>query len=229
MTIKKATFLLICSLIGGGISSALHAQESILPDFNYAYLEKLVAIAKQNYPRAKGFEHRIAIAKANVNAQRASWLDPFSFSYFGRSNDRSVNIIDPALLTGYQYGLSINPGSLLQKPFVIRQAKEQVKVAMVDQQEYALTLEAEVKTRYIAYLQAASDLKLQSRIAMDAESVFSSMRYKYEKGEITFFDYTTASQSRNTAVQAKIMAEGRILTTKISLEELLVMKLEEVK
>ncbi len=227
MTLKNRIIgLSITCLLSTG---SVLAQDSMLPDFNYVYLEKLVAVAKENYPRSKNFDTRIKIAKLAVNSSKASWLEPFSFSYFGRSNDGAIDIVNPALLTGYQLGLSVNPGSLLQKPFAVKTAKEQVKIAENDKLEYALTLETEVKTRYIAYVQAVNDLKLQSKITLDGEAIYNSMRYKYEKGEITFLEYNTASQGRNTAIQAKLIAEGRVLATKISLEELTVLKLESIK
>src|SRR4051812_44999947 len=95
------------------------AQESILSDVSYLYLEKLVATAKENYPRVKSLNSQVAIAKSNVSAAKISWLDPFSFQYVARSNESNTNVVNITtadVLTGYQFGVSFNPGSLFSKP-----------------------------------------------------------------------------------------------------------------
>lgn len=223
---KSAVFILFNVLILTNISLA---QETMMNDFSYLYLEKLVAVAKENYPRAKAFNNRINIAKSNISAQTLSWLEPFSFSYYFRENNNAIDIVNPALLTGYQFGVSFNPGSLFRKPFAVKTAKEELKITKLEQQEYELQLETEVKTRYLQYLQNLNNLRLQSKVTIDAESMYKNIKSRYEKGEVPLADYNNVSVSLNAAYQAKIAAEAALITSKVSLEQLLVKKLEEIK
>ncbi len=213
--------------------STIKAQESVLSEVSYLYLNKLIATAKENYPRLKVFSSQVSAAKNDLSTVKASWLDPFSFQYVTRSNDQPntspVNITTADVINGYQFGVAINPGSLLQKPSQVKKAKEQVRIAQFNQEEYNLSLEAEVKRRYFLYLQYKTSLLPITNAFLDAESNFKALKLKYERSEITFEQYNTASIAFNQATQAKIQAEVNLLTAKSDLEELTVKKLEEIK
>jgi len=208
------------------------AQESILSDVSYLYLEKLVAAAKENYPRVKSLNSQVAIAKSNVSAAKISWLDPFSFQYVARSNETNTNVVNITtadVLTGYQFGVSFNPGSLFSKPSAVHKAKEQVKMALSDQAEYFLTLETMVKSRYILYLQYQRSLVPVNNAFNDAENNLKVIRNKYQKGEATFLEFNSASTAYSQAYQTKLQTEASYLTAKVSLEELTVKPLENIK
>jgi outer membrane protein TolC len=208
------------------------AQESILSDVSYLYLEKLVAAAKENYPRVKSLNSQVAIAKSNVSAAKISWLDPFSFQYVARSNETNTNVVNITtadILTGYQFGVSFNPGSLFSKPSAVHKAKEQVKMAESDQAEYFLTLETMVKSRYILYLQYQRSLVPVNNAFNDAENNLKVIRNKYQKGEATFLEFNSASTAYSQAYQTKLQTEASYLTAKVSLEELTVKPLENIK
>lgn len=209
------------------------AQESILSEVSYLYMEKLVAAAKANYPRVGSLTNQINVAKSDLSGARLSWLEPLSFQYVARSNQATGNtVVDlqtADLLTGYQFGISINPGSLLTKPSQIKKAKEQLKIAQSNQAEYFLQLEAQVKSRYVTLLQFQKSLAPVNDMYLTAQSNFENMKIKYQKAEATFAEYNSASNSLSNALQAKLQMEASYLNAKISLEELTVKKLEEIK
>ncbi|QDW26966.1 TolC family protein [Pedobacter sp. KBS0701] len=209
------------------------AQESILSEVSYLYMEKLVATAKANYPRVGSLGNQINVAKSDLSGARLSWLEPLSFQYVARSNQATSNtVVDlqtADLLTGYQFGIAINPGSLLTKPSQIKKAKEQLKIAQSNQAEYYLQLEAQVKSRYVTLLQFQKSLAPINDMYITAQSNFENMKIKYQKAEITFAEYNSASNSLSNALQAKLQMEASYLNAKISLEELTVKKLEEIK
>lgn len=224
---KKSSALLLFQIIL--IFQVATGQESIMSEYSPLYVQKLIAVAKENYPKSKAYDHQVRIAKNNLSAEKASWLDPFSFSYLLRSGDRTLDIVNPQLLTGYQFGVSVSPGTLLRRPFTIRAAKEEVKIAQLEQNEYALQLETEVTRRYMNYLQSLNVLKLQNKIVVDAESSFNDQKVKYQRSEVTLQEYNTASSALSNAQMSRVQAEANMVTAKSSLEELLVRKLEEIK
>ncbi len=227
MNIKRSATVLISFILI--VSQQVLGQETMLNDFSYLYLEKLVAVAKENYPKVKALDNRVNIAKNNLGSEKLGWLEPFSFSYYYSSNNNTIDLINPALLTGYQIGISVNPGAVLRRPFAVKNAREEIEIAELEEQEYELQLEAEVKRRYLQYVQSLNNLRLQSKIVLDADGNYKDLKIKYEKGEITFQDYNNASQALNSAYQAKIAAEATVITSKVTLEEILVKKLEEIK
>src|SRR5690348_14158805 len=101
-------------LLAISLSTASYAQDSMIPDVSYLFIEKLIATAKENYPRVKSYAVRTKIAKGNVTRQQLSWFDPLSLSYFYQPNN-ALNIVTPNIFSGYQIGLNLNVGSLLRK------------------------------------------------------------------------------------------------------------------
>jgi len=217
------------------LSSAVQAQtlnSNVLTEVSPLYVEKLVAAAKANYPRLKSFTHQIEAAKSDVSTAQVSWLDPFSFQYVKRSNQQNTNAVDVTtsdILSGYQFGININPGLLFAKPSQVRKAKEQVRVAEANKEEYYLTLESEVKRRYYLYLQYKVSLAPLASALQDAETNIKALKIKYERAEATLQDISAATVTYSQAVQVKIQAETGFLTAKAALEELTVKKLEEIK
>jgi outer membrane protein TolC len=233
MSLKKCAILLALVFMFTHFQvSKVVAQESILSDVSYLYLEKLVAAAKENYPRVKSLNSQVAIAKSNVAAAKISWLDPFSLQYVARSNEantNAVNITTADILTGYQFGVSFNPGTFFSKPSTVHKAKEQVKMAESDQAEYFLTLETMVKTRYFLFLQYQRSLVPVNNAFNDAENNLKVVKAKYQRGEATFLEFNSASTAYNEAYQTKLQTEANYLTAKVSLEELTVKPLENIK
>jgi outer membrane protein TolC len=228
----KSTILLLVFLLAVTKSRIAFAQESSLIDVSYLYLEKLVAAAKENYPRVQIMNSEIAMAKSDLNAAKISWLEPFSFQYVARSNDanlNAVNITTADILTGYQFGVSFNPSSLLTKPSSIKKAKEQVVIAKLNQAEYFLQLEAIVKSKYFTFLQLQQSLGPANNAYKDAENNFKVIKSKYERGEASFLDFNSASMSYNDALQRKLQLEANYLSSKVALEELTVTRLENIK
>jgi outer membrane protein TolC len=231
---KKSTLLLLITFLISVIitTQKADAQESILGEVSSLYLEKLVAAAKANYPRVKSLGSEVNIAKSDLSAAKISWLDPFSFQYVTRSNDanvNSVNLTTADLLTGYQFGVNFNPGVLFAKPANIKRAKEQIKLAQANADEYLLQLEALVKSRYFVYMQYQKSLIPVNNAYLDAESNMKAIKVKYQRGEATFLDYNSASISLNQSFQTKLETEANFLNAKVALEELTVVKLEYIK
>lgn len=205
------------------------AQESILPYSSNEYLNRLVAVAKKNYPEVTARGYQTAIAKNNITKTNVGWLDAFSVSYYYRPTQGAVDIVNPNIFNGYQLGFSLNLGSILQKPFVTKEAKTQYKIAVLEEKQYGLTLTALVKARYFAYLEQLGNLKLRTRAYTDAEALVKLLRNKFEKNEATFDDYQRALIQSTEQNQQIIHAESGVFTTKSALEELLGEKLENIK
>lgn len=207
---------------------ALHAQETFVNEVNYPYLDKLIATAKKNYPEVKVRQAQIAAARASLTQSKVLWLDAITASYI-YSPKNSLNLANPTFFNGYQIGFSVNIGQLLSKPFATRVAKENVNIAVYQQQTYNLTVEATVKRLYFQYLEAQADLRNRSRAVIDGEIAVKQLKYTFQKGETTFHDYNESLTSLYNQNSFKVQSELLMLTAKANLEEILGVKLEEVK
>ncbi|MCX2484227.1 TolC family protein [Pedobacter sp. MR2016-24] len=209
----------------------VNAQESMIPEVNYPYLEKLIASARENYPRVKTQQQKITGAKADVTSAAVSFLDAFSFNYFYRPKPNSVNIGGDLnnIFNGPQYGVTVNLGTFLQKPFAIKKAKSNYNVTKLEAQEYDLTLVNQVKTRYFTYIQQLTLLRVLNKITLDTEGLNRLMKSKFEKGEESLLAYNQTLTQVSSQYQQKIAAEAALLTAKSALEELVGQKLEDIK
>ena len=220
---------LLCFLIISGIVST-YGQQSIVSQINYNQLEIYIQSAKDNYPRRQIMALNTEVAAADVPAAKVSLLDIFNASYFYRPDGAiAINAGNPLLVNGFQFGVNMSLGSFLQKPFQIKQAKSEHKIAQLEQQEYDVILANEVKNRYYEYILQLNELKLKTQSAQDNKTVSDDMRYKFEKGEITLQAYNSSRISASGADSSRIQAEIEFLKAKNALEDIIGKKLDQVK
>lgn len=206
------------------------AQETIIPEIKYADLEKYIDLAKQNFPRNKIYQAQKESAKTAVPSTTLSYLDIFNASYIYRPDEKpALNPLNPYTVNGFQFGINFNLGTFLQKPFTVKKAKADAKVADLMAQEYNLAIAVEVKKRYYDYIQSISVLKLNTLMAQENKGVAESLRNKFEKSEITLDVYNQSRINEFNSSQAKILAESTFLKAKDSLEEIIGVKLSDVK
>ena len=226
--IRQWLFLLLLTFgLLVGSTREIKAQESMIPELSYPFLEKWIFTAKQNYPLMKANLRRVNFANYNLQKAKLSWFDFFTLSAF-YSPSTSVTLTN-ATLTGVQIGLFINFSNIIQKPTVIRQSREELAIAQLTAEQYAITLETDVKNRYFRYMQTLSVLKVQNQNAIDIEALYKQLKFKYERGEETLENFTKVMIQNADQRQKIIDAESAVLIAKNALEELVGKKLEEIK
>ncbi|WP_316796926.1 TolC family protein [Pedobacter agri] len=219
----KKIFIIIAFV---AISVNSYAQETILPNINTADLEKYIQMAKDFMPKRKLQNAKTVSVKTAVASAQVSYLDLFSASYFYRPSERvAVNPTNPFVVNGMQYGITFNLGTFLQKPFAVKKAKADYKVAQLEQQDFDIQLANEVKRRYYDYIQALAELKINTLSAQDNKGVAESMRYKFEKGEVTLELYNQSRLISTSTLTAKIQSEVNYLKRKDLLEEMIGQKI----
>jgi hypothetical protein len=72
-------------------------------------------------------------------------------------------------------------------------------------------------------------LKIQNRIALEAESIVKETRYKFEKGEVNFETFTKGVIYESDNRKGVIDAEANFLMAKSSLETIVGKKLSEIQ
>lgn len=214
------TLFFVCTMI------AAKAQESMMAEVNYTFLQKLIDTAKVRYPKMKTFDHRVIIAQEDLKKTKLSWFDLLTFS-LSYSPSGATTIVSPTL-SGYQVGIFFNMASLIQKPHIIKQAKEEVSIAKLNLEEYNLNIEAEVKSRYFKYIQYITVIRLRTQSLNDAEGLLKQTKFKFEKGEETFENYSKALMTYTDHKNNIIEAETELLIAKSNLEEIIGKKLEDI-
>lgn len=209
--------------------SNVKAQKSIMEEVSYSYLDTLVRVARENYPRIKALDQEIFIAQSNVQKAQLSWFDLLGVYYFYNPKRSTQDPTSSFFLNGLQLGVSFNLGTFVQKPATVKASKGQLQVARLQKDEYYLNLEANVKDRYFRYIQKLTLVKLRTQAMQDAQSTLESIRTKFERGQETFENYSRILALINEQNREKVIAESDMLSAKAFLEELLNKKLEEIK
>lgn len=211
-----------------------HAQETtMLRDISEGYVDKLIEVAKANYPRYKSFRSRTEAAKVDVSLASVSLLDALTLSYVYQPGN--TTIIDPENPTsgnrfrGLQAGLFINLGTIVRMPLNVKKAKAQLRMAQNEQAEYDLTLITEVKKRYFTYIQRVGQLRVITRAMQQAENTLKDVEYRYKKGEETYDTYNKTQIQVTEQAQTKIESEAQVFISKAELEEIIGDKLENVR
>ena len=205
-----------------------YAQSTMFQDLSYPYLEKLIATAKKNYPQMRVLQDQVDVAESTFHQQSFSWLDAFSASYI-YSPQGATNANSPIIFNGVQLVATVSLGTLFEKPYAIHNAKVAVKIAQAQQDQYDLTIEAQVKRFYFAYVAAQADLRNKVNAVQDATTAVNQLKHTFERGETTYIVYNEALTNLYNQNSFRVQAELAVFTAKANLEELLGTKLESIK
>jgi outer membrane protein TolC len=223
--LKKTALPLLTLLLL--LPTLTRAQGYFLPEISEPFISKLIALAKLNYPKSKSIELKVKMADDNIKKVKNSWLDFVSFSAsYSPSNTTTLTGLS---LSGYQASMSVNLAGLLQKKYSVRQSKDDYTMALLSRDDYYISLESDVRSRYIKYLQQAITLKVQNQNAVEIFASYKLIKYKYEKAEENFDSYSKALISYTEIQQNIIASEAALYMAKINLEELIGKKLEDIR
>jgi outer membrane protein TolC len=219
---------LLVLVISFSLPKQASAQESMMPEVNYSFIEKLIDTARKYYPQVKIAQKKLEIAKIAVKKSKLEWFNFFSVTLNYSPNGGAASLNQPTL-AGFQVGFFVNIAALLQKPYIIKSTKVEYEIAKLSQMDFDMLMAADVKSRYIKYVQAGMQLKLQNRIALEAESIVKETRYKFEKGEVNFETFTKGVIYESDNRKAVIDAEANFLMAKSGLETIVGKKLSEIQ
>lgn len=223
----RVTFFLIVFVLTGSLR--LKAQESILKDLDNTILNKYINLAIQNYPRMSTYLAGEEKAKSLTTVSKLSFFDAISPMYFKRFGNQGTATGQVYYPDGVQLGIGMNLGSLFSKPALIKAANADYKSAKAQKQEYIITLTSEVKNRYYDLLLTKKQLELNNISFQNAKSVLADAKSKYQTGQITIDQYTIAKSAADQSEAGTLVAEVNYLKAKNALEDLIGVKLENVK
>jgi len=77
-------------------------------------------------------------------------------------------------------------------------------------------------------VQELTTLRLQMQMSLDVDALLKQVKYRFEKGEENFENYTKALLNVSASKQSIIASEGMVLVAKSALEEIIDKKLEDI-
>jgi outer membrane protein TolC len=195
------------------------------------FVEKLVQLAWANNPENQILHHQVNAAVYGEKIAKRNFLNQVQAT--GNLNEFIISPPAtasqfPIFFPRYNFGATLSLGNIFSDPIKVKRAKEETAIAIQQVNSRKLTLRAEVLRRYQMYLTNKELLKVQADALEDASSSFSLAEQKFKNGEATIVDFNSALENLNIRKTQKITAERDFYISKIDIEELIGVKLEDV-
>ena len=217
----------------------VRAQEvdynAIIPPKNgsdIGFAEKLVRLAWQNHPSNRILESQEKMSDMEIDLSRWQWLDNFKIT--GNINEFTLNPDQDvfnrnAFFPRYNISGMVSLGYFVNIPKEVKLKKEELNISKYSVQQQKLQIRAEVLRRYEIYLMTREILKVETETQEDLFAALSLAEQNFRSGSITIDAYNDSLERYNNQRIRNITAQGNHNQAKISLEELIGVRLEDVK
>ena len=191
--------------------------------------ERLVLLALQN-PNYEIADRQIAIADYNIRLAKSTWLSTLGAQ--GNLNEFSINPKaggnNPIYYPKYNFGISIPFDIVSKNTNNVKIARENYQIAIALKNEKYREIRAEVLTKYEDYLLAKQKLELQTQITQDEFALYKKSEKEFDDNIIKLEDFNRSSASWVVSQITKLDFQRNLNVTKIELERMIGVKLEEV-
>jgi outer membrane protein TolC len=230
------TFMFIIFVLPA-LAQQVDYNKVILPPgaANISYEERLVQLAWQNNPASLIVQNDAVAAGHEVKALNAQWLRQFGVTanvnkysikdFQGETDQDEIFNYYPA----YNVFLTIPFSTFFEGPHLKKAAVKRQEASEERVNQLKLTLRAEVLKRYNEYKMNESIRDIRKQALDDEESSYLVMEEKFKNGTATVESYQQALKSRNELRILSVEAETELIKSKLDLEALIGIRLEEVK
>lgn len=206
----------------------------ILPDHVQSpdFAEKLVQLAWKNNPLNEVLRRQVVSAEYQVKKSVGSWLDIITVT--GNLNEFNLNpsadVNDRAVFfPKYNIRASVSLGMLVNIPYQTKMDRQLLAIANSQVDARKLEIRNVVMKTYNDYLLKEKVYKIQAQVFSDMENAHKLVEQRFKNGEIPYDSYATSLTSYSQASVIFLTAETDYKNTKLDLERLIGMNLEDVR
>ncbi|GEP98357.1 TolC family protein [Chitinophaga cymbidii] len=195
------------------------------------FKEKLVELALK-HPSITEFSVRKEMNKYDKRIATSAWLDRFTAA--GNLNEFTINKNSAPdrynFFPRYNFGVQLPLGHLISIPNNIKRTKAEGRLLDKQRESDQLAIKAKVLQLYEEYAANKILFELHIPIQEDALLSFTEIESKFKKGTdgVTIDQYKEAYNLYNGAITKKVLLERDLRKSKLQLEEIVGMTLEEV-
>ncbi len=198
----------------------------------------LVQLAWNNQPDVKILANELNIAQKEVTLEKQEWhnnitasvnFNEVNLSYILFWQDQTVqnDLFVPFPI--WNIGASINLGTFTNRPLKKQIAEQKVIIADHRINQRKLNVRQIVLGRYHSHLNSIEVFKTRTQATDDSYDSYIITGQKFENGEIGFDDFNASSMSYFSSKEAQIMAKNDVMQSKILLEEMIGISLEDAE
>jgi outer membrane protein TolC len=232
---KLLVIALLGMMVGETLGQNVDYNKVILPTSVKAASieERLVQIAWENQPQNSISYHNVELARLNLSKAKWAWLAHISatgnlneFTIKGRTENAEgrVNNFYPR----YNFSVRFDLSSFATNSLNVKSARTSLKIQEDIVNDKKLLLRADVLKRFSTYKTNQELLKIQSELLDDIEANFKLIQTKFRNSESTLNEYNAARERYENQRIRKITAENVFIHSKLDLEQLLGLRLEDV-
>jgi outer membrane protein TolC len=232
---KKIILFLIISV--PAFAQNVDYNKIILPEYTKSpdFAEKLVQIAWKNHPNNEIMRREVTVAEQGVKSSAAQWLDIFTVR--GNLNEFTLNqTMNNDIYYGrstmyprYNFGATISLGQFISIPANTKISKERAKIAEANVNSQKLIVRNSVLKAYNEYVLREKIYKVQSQLLMDNETSHKLIEQRFKNGETNFETYSLSLNNFSNVTVGHLESERNYKNAKLDLEQLIGMRLEDVR
>lgn len=211
-------------------------KKIVLPDeaANVSFEERLVQLAWKNNPSSQIVQEEVVQAQEEFKGKRAEWtqlmgvtgnLNEFNVKALGESSSDEGNLFFPR----YNFFVQVPLSLLFEKPHQKKAARSRVVASEHKVNLLKLELRARVLKLYSDYKKNEVIYLMKKQWSADEESNYKLIEQQFQNGNAPMEDYIRAQKSRNEIKLQLVLAENDLAKAKIDLEEVIGVRLEDVK
>ncbi|MGB3179983.1 MAG: TolC family protein [Cyclobacteriaceae bacterium] len=233
-----AVFVLSQLVFGSALAQSVDYNKIVLPEGarNLEYQEKLVQLAWANLPTNNILRHNISMAEEDYTMAKWAILENFTmqgnlneFTLEEATSSGDVENGRASFFPRYNLNATLNLGMLVNLPATRRRTKQQLHIERERLNEAKIAIRAEVLRRYQEYITAEEIYKLETEALEDVRSSYTLAEQQFRNGELTLVEFNGALRSYNDQRIKKLNSESSFMIAKINLEEMIGVRLEEVR
>jgi outer membrane protein TolC len=188
--------------------------------------EKLVDLAFQ-HPEVVINEAQMSMAENNLTKAKWSWLN-MGFAQFNINEFTLTGSPSAVFWPKYNFGINMPFDIVTRTRADIKNARENMDITTAMREDTYRKLRAEVLSRFEDYLFHRELYETSSVVVDEAYSAFLSMQEKYKIGDVNDIDYSITFRQFNDAKMRQRENERDMNVSKLEVERLIGVKLEEV-
>ncbi|HLO81990.1 MAG TPA: TolC family protein [Chitinophagaceae bacterium] len=188
--------------------------------------EKLVDLAFQ-HPEVAISDAQMNIAENNLSRAKWSWTNIF-FAQFNLNEFTINGSPSAAFWPKYNFGINMPFDVVSRTRGEIKNARESMDISVAMKEDTYRKLKAEVLQRFEDYLFHREMYEMSSVVVDEAYTSFLSMQEKYKIGDVNDIDYSITFRQFNDAKMRQREKERDMNVSKLDVERLIGVKLDEV-
>ncbi|HEU4555672.1 MAG TPA: TolC family protein [Chitinophaga sp.] len=232
------TFMALCISLGA-FAQLQQPDTSVLlklpqdPAVVARFKQKLVELALQN-PDVRQYDAQKEITKYDTRIAKAAWLNHLTaagnLNEFTIKGNHNGNNPQASFYPRYNFGVLIPLGHFISIPNEVKRAKAQGRMVQKQQESAALVIKQKVLDAYEEYAANKQLVELHTPILEDALVHYNQVEEKFRAGDsgVPLDEYKAAYHEYNAEMVQKVLLEKNLRQSKLALEGIVGMTLEEV-